>query len=1120
MKESNRIDRVTFEMQIATLPEVAPVQERLSTFAAMRLEDIIDAAVLEARAVNLRIDTLSLDLGEIPASQLEDTLETRLAEALSLALRQAVLHTRPGAEVGRGTAITGTEPGTPDRFRSGVPETDIRQVQPPVESADVRDLRHYLLHGSYAHWPGADAPGLPGLLHSALDRDAAAVSAMVETIGARPEVRKRLRNQTTPALRSALDRAGIPWPGADDPAETIETTPPPDSRPPIRRDAISPVAPPQNGPSARPQAPDQGHEIRETLPSIDPWGDQDHDEDRHPTTVSQTDANRADRPIAQTEATINRDAATSRAGPDAPISKYPTPAPPHAGSAMTEPDGAEGRSGTPGPAAAHEPRDHEDQRTTSRPIARSAKAPPQAPDGGPQPGSAAPSASGDLPVSPPTRDSPNQSPTDPASGEVTHREPGGTPRSQSLTENAENAVPPPSEKTSAAPRPADRANWLPTADLLSTAQSDGDLRARLCDPAFRDRIVSHATAAQIEALHQRLLPGLGGFAVTVLRLAATAQAPLGRTISAASLAALAGTTKRTDDAMGWLMNLREQALPQAARDSFFADLRTLATPFAETQARVHPLLACLAELESRPNAASPEAAPPSSGSRTRDSSRQAARDLVTGFLAPSQASPSNVDRVPGQGHLRAALAQAKPDDVAHAVTSRCRPELLGRLKAALGATTQGKTTEAPPMPVDLALAVLLDWTDPSPLADPEARVRRLLGRLGRSSADDQRSLRSARDQQLAAQRAPGPSDPDTIQTGTRVPDPAPPIGDAIETEARTVPKSPEGIPPSACPLDGSAVAEEAAQQTDTATAPQKDTTGPGGMGLDQGSPSARPDDLPTLARHLRSTGIGLDPARLLQILEQVNAEAPLAAPDQPGGFFDILADRLGTTRAELGTRVTGGAQPPRAAPTPAEQSAFIAPPQTGRGASAEDPPAPPPSDLAAPDAANTPIHTGMAGLALVHVHLRTYLERSDCLSASGTLRADAVERAVHLIGLLASGRADLPEHELALPKLLCGLPFGTPVGPAPSDTQSEQDLATNLLTFTAGQVPGLVNTTPDVLRETFLMRHGILIRSAPGAPRVLRVTKGPFDMLLGGVPWPLSVISLPWMTEALHVEWI
>lgn len=167
-----------------------------------------------------------------------------------------------------------------------------------------------------------------------------------------------------------------------------------------------------------------------------------------------------------------------------------------------------------------------------------------------------------------------------------------------------------------------------------------------------------------------------------------------------------------------------------------------------------------------------------------------------------------------------------------------------------------------------------------------------------------------------------------------------------------------------------------------------------------------------------------------------------------------------------------------------------------------------------------PIHTGMAGLALVHVHMRTYLERNACLTPSGTLRADRLDRAIHLLGLLASGRADLPEHELSLPKLLCGLPPGEPVGPGAPATQPEQELATSLLSFAASQVPGLVNTTPEALRETFLMRHGIITRSAPGSPRVLRVTKGPFDMLLGGVPWPFSVISLPWMTEALHIEWI
>lgn len=268
MTPQKRIDRLTFDMQVATLPEADPLQKRLSTFATTRLEDVINTAVLQAGAPDLRLDTVSLDLGDIPASQLEDVLETRLAEALSLALLQAVLDRTPRWDAKRVGEISDAPSDKANRLDTGSPEAKIVHQPTAIEPADLRDLRHYLLHGTYPHWPGPKAPGLRGLVRTALDRDAAAVSAFIAALGTRSEVRSRLRDQTTPAIRTTLEHAGHVFQATGVPTEA----PSPDTRQTRERDTLALPAPPTPGTPTDPYAGNPGDADGVQADSIDPLG--------------------------------------------------------------------------------------------------------------------------------------------------------------------------------------------------------------------------------------------------------------------------------------------------------------------------------------------------------------------------------------------------------------------------------------------------------------------------------------------------------------------------------------------------------------------------------------------------------------------------------------------------------------------------------------------------------------------------------------------------------------------------------------------------------------------------------------------------------------------------------
>jgi hypothetical protein len=61
------------------------------------------------------------------------------------------------------------------------------------------------------------------------------------------------------------------------------------------------------------------------------------------------------------------------------------------------------------------------------------------------------------------------------------------------------------------------------------------------------------------------------------------------------------------------------------------------------------------------------------------------------------------------------------------------------------------------------------------------------------------------------------------------------------------------------------------------------------------------------------------------------------------------------------------------------------------------------------------------------------------------------------------------------------------------------------------------NTSADGLREGFLQRKGKLY-SKNGHVHIL-VEKSTIDVLLGHLPWNLSVVKFPWMDKLMYVDW-
>jgi len=163
-----------------------------------------------------------------------------------------------------------------------------------------------------------------------------------------------------------------------------------------------------------------------------------------------------------------------------------------------------------------------------------------------------------------------------------------------------------------------------------------------------------------------------------------------------------------------------------------------------------------------------------------------------------------------------------------------------------------------------------------------------------------------------------------------------------------------------------------------------------------------------------------------------------------------------------------------------------------------------------------PVHA--AGLVLLHPFLPQLFAELQLSDADGRLPGPVLPRAAALLHWLATGEAAPGEFVLGLIKPMFGLhpDDPLPVGEddlVPGDTsEGEALLAAVIEHWTA-----LRNTSLAALRLSFLQRRGLL-RPAPGG-WALHPDGESFDLLLGQLPWGISLIRLPWMSAPIFVEW-
>lgn len=129
----------------------------------------------------------------------------------------------------------------------------------------------------------------------------------------------------------------------------------------------------------------------------------------------------------------------------------------------------------------------------------------------------------------------------------------------------------------------------------------------------------------------------------------------------------------------------------------------------------------------------------------------------------------------------------------------------------------------------------------------------------------------------------------------------------------------------------------------------------------------------------------------------------------------------------------------------------------------------------------------------------------------------AAERAVLLLHYVVSGRTEVPEYDLVMHKLLCGVPSSVPVARHIEVTDQEETTIDGLLRSMIQHWSALGHTSPDGLREAFLQRPGTLSLGENGWH--LKVEHRAFDLLLTRLPWGISTVQLSCMPQPIWVEW-
>jgi hypothetical protein len=157
-----------------------------------------------------------------------------------------------------------------------------------------------------------------------------------------------------------------------------------------------------------------------------------------------------------------------------------------------------------------------------------------------------------------------------------------------------------------------------------------------------------------------------------------------------------------------------------------------------------------------------------------------------------------------------------------------------------------------------------------------------------------------------------------------------------------------------------------------------------------------------------------------------------------------------------------------------------------------------------------------AGLVLINHYIPMLFERLGLIENKQYL-PDKQFDAVHYLQFVATGMMKTAEPELALNKILCGIPLNQPIKDEVFMTDSEIELIEQLITAMMGYWEAIGSSSIDGFRGNWLIRDGLLIEYEDKWE--LTIEKRAYDLLIHQSPFTFSIIKYPWMNKPLYVQW-
>ena len=163
------------------------------------------------------------------------------------------------------------------------------------------------------------------------------------------------------------------------------------------------------------------------------------------------------------------------------------------------------------------------------------------------------------------------------------------------------------------------------------------------------------------------------------------------------------------------------------------------------------------------------------------------------------------------------------------------------------------------------------------------------------------------------------------------------------------------------------------------------------------------------------------------------------------------------------------------------------------------------------------IFTSLAGIVLLHPFLSSLFSGLHLLENKQFINLQTQEKAIIVLYYLATGHTAAAEHELVIPKILCGFGVQETVTKNTFLSDAEMEEADGLLNAVIAQWNILKNTSIVGLRESFLQRNGKVFTKNNDIH--IQIEKSSIDILLDHLPWGLNIIKLPWVNNIIRTEW-